>query len=61
MFAIGGINQENLSQVLKTGATRIAVSHAVIEADEPKVAVRELKSALEWVAQLRIMLSINAR
>ncbi|MGY8768818.1 MAG: thiamine phosphate synthase, partial [Pirellulales bacterium] len=25
MFAIGGINQENLSQVLKTGATRIAV------------------------------------
>ncbi|PHS12102.1 MAG: thiamine phosphate synthase [Blastopirellula sp.] len=46
MFAIGGINLENLPQVLKTGASRIAVSHAVIEAKQPKLAVQELKNKL---------------
>ena len=34
-FAIGGINAENVSAVLEAGATRIAVSHAILSADDP--------------------------
>ncbi len=45
-FAIGGINEQNLDQVLDAGATRIAVSAAVIHADSPRRAVRQLKSRL---------------
>jgi thiamine-phosphate pyrophosphorylase len=34
-FAIGGINVENVSAVLEAGATRIAVSHAILSAEDP--------------------------
>jgi thiamine-phosphate pyrophosphorylase len=34
-FAIGGINAENIAAVLEAGATRIAVSHAILSADDP--------------------------
>ena len=45
-FAIGGINEENLDRVLEAGATRIAVSAAVVRADSPRRAVARLKARL---------------
>ena len=46
-FAIGGINEQNLDRVLEAGATRIAVSAAVMRADSPRRAVARLKARLE--------------
>lgn len=46
-FAIGGINRENVSQVLAAGACRIAVAGAVWNSADPACAVGELLSALE--------------
>jgi thiamine-phosphate pyrophosphorylase len=41
-FAIGGIDVDNLADVLTTGISRIAVGAAVNEASEPAVAARKL-------------------
>jgi len=41
-FAIGGINAENVNLVCESGATRIAVSHAILSADDPEAAARAL-------------------
>jgi thiamine-phosphate pyrophosphorylase len=41
-FAIGGINAENVGSVLDAGATRIAVSHAILSADDPEAAAKAL-------------------
>ena len=46
-FAIGGIDEENLDQVLDAGATRIAVSSAVIRAEQPREAAAALRRRLE--------------
>jgi thiamine-phosphate pyrophosphorylase len=46
-FAIGGITEENLDRVLQSGATRIAVSAAVVKADRPRRAAARLKARLE--------------
>jgi len=45
-FAIGGITAENLSDVLATGFSRVAVGRAIAAADDPAVAARETLSAL---------------
>jgi thiamine-phosphate pyrophosphorylase len=45
-FAIGGINEENLDRVLDAGATRIAVSAAVVRAESPRRTVARLKDRL---------------
>jgi thiamine-phosphate pyrophosphorylase len=45
-FAIGGITAQNLPDVLTTGINRVAVGAAVIQADNPSVAARELSSIL---------------
>ncbi len=45
-FAIGGINEENIDRVLGAGATRIAVSSAVIRAASPRRAAARLKARL---------------
>jgi thiamine-phosphate pyrophosphorylase len=45
-FAIGGINTENLPEVLDAGATRIVVVRAVTEATEPAAAARQLALAM---------------
>lgn len=47
VFAIGGITPSNLSQVLATGIDRVAVAGAVTAADDPTVAVRQLREAVE--------------
>ena len=41
-FAIGGINQANLHEVVEAGARRIVVARAVTEAADPGVAARTL-------------------
>jgi len=46
-FAIGGIHEDNLKRVLDAGATRIAVSAAVLRAQRPGRAVERLKAILE--------------
>lgn len=45
-FAIGGINEANVSDVVATGATRIVVVRAVTEAPDPAGAVSRLLAAL---------------
>ncbi|MFO0918692.1 MAG: thiamine phosphate synthase [Planctomycetaceae bacterium] len=48
-FAIGGINEENLSDLLAAGATRIAVSGAICSSEEPSWAAGELLGRLTSV------------
>ena len=45
-FAIGGIHQGNVDRVLESGATRIAVSGAVIRATSPRQSTMQLKARL---------------
>ncbi len=46
-FAIGGINDSNLEEVIEAGASRVAVSSAVVQADRPRKAAANLKAKLE--------------
>jgi thiamine-phosphate pyrophosphorylase len=46
-FAIGGINGENVARVLEAGATRVAVSGAVVRAESPRRAAARLKARLD--------------
>ena len=46
-FAIGGINRENLQQVLAAGFRRVAVSSAVAGAADPAAVARELLALLD--------------
>ncbi len=45
-FAIGGITRENLAQVLETGIDRVAVSSALLNANDPAGAAREFLKAI---------------
>lgn len=45
-FAIGGIDAENVNQVLAAGAKRIAAVRAIINAQSPKIAAEKLKKQL---------------
>ncbi|MDR3637374.1 MAG: thiamine phosphate synthase [Isosphaeraceae bacterium] len=45
-FAIGGITEENVDQVLEAGATRVAVSSAVVRADSPREAAAAMRGKL---------------
>ncbi|MEN6497109.1 MAG: thiamine phosphate synthase [Thermoguttaceae bacterium] len=47
-FAIGGINRENLSDVLATGITRIALSGAITAAANPATAAQELRAMVAF-------------
>ena len=46
-FAIGGINQSRVAEVVSTGFSRIAVSGCVVKSHAPGNAVRELLSGLD--------------
>jgi len=46
-FAIGGVNRDNLAEVLAAGFRRVAVSSAVTAAADPAAAARQLLAALE--------------
>jgi len=45
-FAIGGISLDNLDQVIEAGCRHVAVSSAIIAADDPARAAREFKKKL---------------
>lgn len=45
-YAIGGIDRTNVEAVVAAGATRIAVVRAIVDADDPETAARELRAAL---------------
>lgn len=46
-FAIGGIDEDTIDQVLEAGATRVAVSSAVVRADSPRGATVALRARLD--------------
>jgi thiamine-phosphate pyrophosphorylase len=48
-FAIGGINAENVQDVIEAGARRIAVVRAILDARDPAIAASTLKAALNGV------------
>ena len=50
-FAIGGIDRQNVAQVLVAGFTRIAVSGAVTAADDPGQAAKELQCSVRATHQ----------
>ena len=45
-FAIGGINESNLDEVIAAGATRVVVVRAITEAEDPVSAAEVLKKRL---------------
>ncbi len=45
-FAIGGIDSQNLSQVMEAGAERVAVVRAIMQADDPAGATKALLSQM---------------
>ncbi len=46
-FAIGGIDAENLPEVIQAGASRVAVVRSLIQADRPKLVAQHMLSLLE--------------
>jgi thiamine-phosphate pyrophosphorylase len=47
VFAIGGINADNISQIVSLGVNRVAITRAVSLAKDAKMAVQELRLCLE--------------
>lgn len=52
-FAIGGINAENLSEVLSPGAERVAVVRAIMEAEQPTLMTQFFVSQLNRMQTIR--------
>lgn len=52
--AIGGINAENLAQVVRTGVDGVCVVSAVLGRDDPEDAARTLRSLMDEVRRHRI-------
>ncbi len=46
-FAIGGITLENLPQAIAAGATRVAVSGALCQADDPRATAAKMRQLLD--------------
>ena len=46
-FAIGGLNEANVDEVLDAGARRIVVLRAIADADDPEGAARALRAKLD--------------
>jgi thiamine-phosphate pyrophosphorylase len=46
-FVLGGVTADNLSEVLKAGGTRVAVSHAICAAEDPKKVAGEMRRLLD--------------
>ncbi|EMI22102.1 Thiamine-phosphate pyrophosphorylase, predicted, cyanobacteria [Rhodopirellula maiorica SM1] len=47
-FAIGGIDQSNVSEIIAAGCDRIAVTGAIRDAEDPVHAAKKLKQSLRW-------------
>lgn len=48
-FVIGGVTAQNIDQAVQAGARRVAVSAAICQADEPRIAASTLRAALASV------------
>lgn len=46
IVAIGGINQNNIAEVLKTGVNGIAVANAILKTDDPVAATKKMTEML---------------
>ena len=51
-FAIGGINDQNLSQLFDLGVKRIALSNSIVAATDPQTAASHFKNRLQTEASL---------
>ena len=58
-FAIGGINMNNVNEVLAAGAERIAVVRAVMQAEQPTLVTQYFLSQLARVQTLRALESTD--
>ena len=47
VVAIGGVTAENAGELIEAGASGVAVIGAIMDADDPKQAAAELRSALD--------------
>ena len=47
LVGIGGLNRDNAVEVIRSGANGIAVVSAIVAADDPEVAARELKDVID--------------
>jgi len=47
MVAIGGINAKNAAEILKAGANGLAVVSAIVSADDPMKAAREIRQEID--------------
>jgi len=47
MVAIGGINAQNAADILKAGATGVAVVSAIVSADDPMKAAHEIRQEID--------------
>jgi thiamine-phosphate pyrophosphorylase len=47
IVGIGGLNRNNAAEVIRNGADGVAVVSAIVAADDPEVAARELKREIE--------------
>jgi thiamine-phosphate pyrophosphorylase len=45
-FAIGGIDLQNVEEVVAAGAKRVVVVRAITEADDPQAAAAKIREAL---------------
>jgi thiamine-phosphate pyrophosphorylase len=52
-FAIGGIDMNNLTEVLKSGAERVAIVRAIMEAQQPTLVTQYFLSQLNRIQALR--------
>jgi thiamine-phosphate pyrophosphorylase len=46
-FVLGGVNRDTIGTALAAGATRVAVSQAICQADDPRSAAAELLRILK--------------
>lgn len=46
-FVIGGVNLENIGQVVAAGLNRVAISEAICQADEPRQVAKQLRQAFD--------------
>jgi len=50
-YAIGGIGLDTIDDALEAGATRVAVSSAILQADRPREAAKALRAKLDQVSR----------
>jgi thiamine-phosphate pyrophosphorylase len=51
LVGIGGLNRDNAAEVIRNGADGVAVVSAIVSADDPEVAARELKQVIRKARQ----------